>query len=305
MLFSILKEGRGRGNWGHAGIPGHRGGSAPSSSVSGGPLPPVPSSEKASVGTSKKGFLNISKIEESHPNLHENLGSSLKIEVSEISENVKNHLDDLEKVPGHVLKEVSDFGVTTHLGDTAMPDLDTKQDSKGVKVRGWNGETWDNVAGAFDSKKKMVLAGKGLHDCSSLVLHEFGHALDEKRKIAETDKEFDSIHKKLHRDKKLDSYFKQGGPGGLAGKEELFAEGFALYHKDKASLKTQYGDRIVKFFDNEMSPTPQPRTVIVKKPVVKKVDIWGTSGSFRGQGKRTAIDDILDSSGSFGYGGKY
>lgn len=97
----------------------------------------------------------------------------------------------------------------------------------GQAPRGWPpGVTWDDIPGTFEPSKRYLLLGGGEHGSISLGLHETGHAINFLLGI-NNGAELIEHHVRLY-DKFTDPYFRQGGPGGFAGRDEMFAESVAF-----------------------------------------------------------------------------
>jgi len=52
----------------------------------------------------------------------------------------------------------------------------------------------------------------------------------------------------------LDTYLSQGGPGGAAGKSEMFAEGFAELMVDRAAAVKRFDEEFIKFIEEMIKP---------------------------------------------------
>lgn len=149
----------------------------------------------------------------------------------------KKHLRELELIPNHIGSELASKGVKWFIGAKSVPNLDGMGYLKDIQPRGWPaGSTWNEVAGAYNSTNNYVLAGQGNTGSTSLLLHETGHAIGEKIHIGSgtgtklnNSQPLKSHHSRLYNNGRLTDYFKQGGPGGEAGRQELLAEGFAHY----------------------------------------------------------------------------
>lgn len=135
------------------------------------------------------------------------------------------HFRDLQRIPVPLLEQLVAAGVTWQVGDRPLPEFDGFEDLWGQQPRGWSeGSTWNDVAGGYDGGQNVVAAGTGEHGSASLLLHETGHAVGQALGFQDAP-EMREHHKRLY--DKLDPYEQQGGPGGRAGRQELFAESFA------------------------------------------------------------------------------
>lgn len=92
--------------------------------------------------------------------------------------------------------------------------------------RGHENKKWSEIAGCYDPVSKIVYAGAGSDPDGSLILHELGHGVADLFDLNNSS-ELVNTHVRLF--DKLEDYYQQGGPGGVAGCEELFAEAFSLY----------------------------------------------------------------------------
>lgn len=158
----------------------------------------------------------------------------------------KQALEDLSLVPEGTLLAMRYKGVGVHVGDRSLTELDSNGPLKGVQPRGWPpGATWDKVGGVYNPGCKCVTAaGKGQSGSISTVLHELGHAIHRTNGLTSSQQEkLTSIHKKVF--KKLPNYLQQGGPGGEAGIEEMWAEGFAHVIKDPKTAKGFYSQEFI------------------------------------------------------------
>lgn len=137
------------------------------------------------------------------------------------------HIDHLAKVPDHIAAALAAKGVKVDVHDG--PLTKSVPGMKGVVPRGWgrSGRTWDSVPGGYVTNTKTVVAGdSGSHGSESLLLHEYGHAVGDVMGHDDSSM-LVSQHAALY--DRLPTYLKQGGPGAVAGRQELFAEGFAHY----------------------------------------------------------------------------
>lgn len=191
------------------------------------------------------------KTPEQHANsLKAKLGSSLNVR-NDGTELVQTHVADLDVVPPGLTRAVAAKGVVVHIGDAPMTELNGNLDLKGQSPRGWPpGKTWDDVPGGFNPAYNSVAAGKGDHGCASLALHEYGHAIGYHFGI-DYSPEWQSIHASVH--DALPPYLQQGGPGGFAGRQELWAESFAVHQKHGGNVAEKvFGKPVRDFVDRFM-----------------------------------------------------
>lgn len=226
---------------GDGGGDGAGGGSGSSGDVEGS----IPAGGDA--GVSGSGSKTPKTPEEHFASVKAKLGSSLNVR-DEGTEIVRQHISDLDAVSSGVSKAVADKGVTVHLGNSPMTELNGNTDMKGQSPRGWPpGVTWDEVPGAFNPAHNAVSAGKGAHGSASVVLHEYGHAIGHNFGI-DSSPEWQSIHASVHNN--LSPYLQQGGPGGFAGRQELWAESFAVHQKHGADVAEKaFGKPVRDFID--------------------------------------------------------
>jgi hypothetical protein len=141
----------------------------------------------------------------------------------------RRNIAEMSRHIDHV-KKLAAMGVKLYTGDENVPNLDDLKHLLGKTPRGWpDGSTWDMVPGVMyaDGDDVRVVAGGGTNYKShSLFWHEAGHAIGYKTKGDEA-AEFIQIHKDLF--STLTSYLQQDGPGGKAGRDELFAEAVAAW----------------------------------------------------------------------------
>ena len=161
---------------------------------------------------------------------------------------VRQHVADLDSIPSGLASAAAAKGVTVHLGDSPMTELNGNADMKGITPRGWPPDvTWDTVPGSFNTFHNAVSAGKGRHGSVSLALHEYGHAVGHNFGI-DSSSEWAAIHASSH--DSLDPYLQQGGPGGFAGRQEFWAESFATHQKYGAeAAEKAYGRPAREFID--------------------------------------------------------
>lgn len=166
----------------------------------------------------------------------------------------QRHLDEYAQIPANVRKALQNAGTKVHIGDKPVPELDDLGHLRRVQPRGYGpDQTWMDAAGAYSPGHNVAVAGDTAngHGSASLVGHEVGHALD--RAIApgpaaqasDLSPEFDAHHRRLY--PRLQTYYAQGGPGGQAGKSELFAEAFGQILADEARARRRWDDPFVDY----------------------------------------------------------
>ncbi|MEW5851024.1 MAG: hypothetical protein AB2A00_19715 [Myxococcota bacterium] len=158
---------------------------------------------------------------------------------------------ELQRLPAGALLELARKGFNVVVCRGSVTDHLTHL--RGVQPRGWPpGATWDGVPGCCDVERKEVVVatqpggphGRHLpdtgnaHGSESLLIHETGHALDfgsGGTKCSAQDANFvaayQADHANLHH---FSSYLVQPGD---AGREETFAETFAMFLRDPDEMQ--------------------------------------------------------------------
>lgn len=159
------------------------------------------------------------------------------------------HLEHLGSLPEKFVKCMREKGIKIKIGYKDMLGLSEDERFRNQGPNGWSGrrKDWSKIPGVWDQRNKTVYAGKGSHGSSSLVLHEFGHGVVD---LLGLDNSSDLIeaHKRLH--PKLCLYLQRDGPGGYAGRKELFAEGFADYFRlSKNKFIKRYDEKFYLFIE--------------------------------------------------------
>jgi SPP1 gp7 family putative phage head morphogenesis protein len=167
-----------------------------------------------------------------------------------MSDEVQGHLHDIDLLPVSLQERLVTSGLKRiDLGTGTVPSFEGMEYLKGVHPRGWGEMIWDDVPGVYDdsvAEKRVIAGGSAPHGSASLVLHETGHAVGDL--LGYNDSEaLIGHHKRLF--DKLSGYFQQDGPGGIAGREELFAEGVAKVTKYRESALEKFGEEFVKWIE--------------------------------------------------------
>ena len=196
----------------------------------------------------------LSGVVKDHPRL-ERLGARLHVQDA-TTPVVQQHLQDLNLLPDATLERLRQTGVEVHVGDVRAPNLDQLLDLADKHPRGWpKGRTWSDAPGGYFPNRGMsgrgvVAAGRGDHGSSSLLLHESAHALDDFERLS-ADPAFRDLHEQAF--DRLPSYLRQGGPRGVAGAQELWAEGLAIYFKRGPKAAEQaFGAPFVNFLEDQL-----------------------------------------------------
>ena len=174
---------------------------------------------------------------------------------------VMEHLRALEQYPPRLYELLRERGVEVYIGRGGVPGLDDLGELRGVRPRGWDeGDTWDQVGGAYFQPRGIVAVGtaEGASASGSAALHEIAHAVgfrlgfqgeDGTIVAIHDDPEFVELHRALHEAGRLDPYLAQGGPGGEAGRQELFAEGISTFYARGPDKVTElWGGDLTAYF---------------------------------------------------------
>jgi hypothetical protein len=115
------------------------------------------------------------------------------------------------------------------IGSRKLTDMDGMTRMSGVRPRGWpEGKTWE-IAGGAGGASSCVVSVSGESGSYSTIRHELGHVIGG-RLIVDAKKLDDNPELILHHKRlfpKLSAYFRQEGPGGHAGRQEMLAESIA------------------------------------------------------------------------------
>lgn len=162
------------------------------------------------------------------------------------TELIAKHLRDLDKLPVQVATALQDEGTKWYIGgDVSITGLDHNQFLQGVRPRGWSeGSTWDSVGGCYGDGE--VCAGASRGGSVAVVLHETGHAIGDKLGWDDSP-ELRDHHVRLF--DRLGPYFRQGGPGGTAGRQELLAEGVAQVLTSRTDAVKAYDEAYVSWLE--------------------------------------------------------
>jgi hypothetical protein len=113
------------------------------------------------------------------------------------------------------------------IGSRDVTSMDGMSKLAGLSPRGYSaGQTWKDVAGLADNRDVVVNAALARN---ATPIHEMGHTIARRCKLDGVTLEMSEALREHHRRlyPKLPAYFQQGGPGGAAGADEMFAESFA------------------------------------------------------------------------------
>ena len=183
--------------------------------------------------------------------VRDKFGESVQVS-NDSSPAVQTHIADLDRVPPDVARAAAAAGVTVQVADGPVPTFAGMEHHAGRRPRGWPpGTTWDEVGGAYDPSRRVVIAGAGQHNSTSLVLHEYGHAIGFASGAHDTE-EWSGIHRDTF--PRLDPYSQQGGPGSAVGRQELWAEAYAVHTRHgPAETERRYGPRVRSYVEREVS----------------------------------------------------
>lgn len=161
---------------------------------------------------------------------------------------ILRHMTGFRPVVWRTLLEVGLQHV--YVSNRAVPYMDDMGFLHGVAPRGWPpGATWDTIPGTYNPERHFLLCGGGGHGSVSLLGHEGGHAINFLLGIRDTEALI-AHHKRLYH-KLDDAYYRQDGPGGFAGRDEMFAESVAtrITHRRGHSVRV-YDERYVAWLDD-------------------------------------------------------
>lgn len=159
------------------------------------------------------------------------------------------HIAHYRMIPDVLRTAVEAEGVKVYISnDKTLPGIDDQGKMAGVQPRGWpKGMTWDIVPGAYSVRDRYVIAGSGAHGSSSVLLHEYGHAIGH---VLNYDNDVRLIAAHTANHKYLEPYFQQGGAGGFAGRGEMLAEAFAETIVNRNLAVLRFGQDTVDFIEN-------------------------------------------------------
>lgn len=149
--------------------------------------------------------------------------------------------DQYHRIVAAHMKENPHGGIwlgTGHLHDLGHAEWSAAR-RRDQTPRGWpESLTWDDASGVYSIKFRALLVGHTQYSREDTASHEFGHALDDALGRPSQGPVFSQFHAKVLRHIQNTSpisaeYCAQ--PGG-AGKQELFAEGFAWYNRTMQNL---------------------------------------------------------------------
>jgi len=188
------------------------------------------------------------ELQQAYPNLVTALGSVLRVD--DYNEpKIQRWVRHLAQIPSALHTRLVQAGLTEiHLGNCGVPDLDNLGHLRDITPRGWAaGSSWDQVEGCYDSDTKIIVAGNALGGSNSRILHEYGHAVGD---LLGHDHDHELIAAHIRCYSRLSPYYKQGGAGALAGREEMFAESFAEYFIfSRAEIERRYDAQYVTFLE--------------------------------------------------------
>lgn len=194
-------------------------------------------------------------------------GDRLTIEAPLDDADVLRHLEGLRLLPEHVVEELVRHDVKVVIGNKAVPHLDKMSHLRGQSAGGGYGEhmTWEDVGACYEHFDRQMILGRSPwarsddHEFFDTAVHEAGHALDHVRGLKDPskgryadllpsryDRDFDRLHRENY--DRLPTYLQQGGPGGIEGKSETWAEGISATLSNERRARELYGDELIDFF---------------------------------------------------------
>jgi len=167
------------------------------------------------------------------PNVYKVFGDTLHVQDLDNPE-VRRNLEHLNLLDGHTLGRLKDYGTDIWVQGTAIPGFDGYGYLSNQAPYGWEGSgyTWMNVGGMYDTANKKLLLGTGIHGCSSLALHEAGHAYDVALGNWSAREEYTQLYEQ-HKGEIHNPYYLQPYGRGAA---EVFAETFSISVLGKAGI---------------------------------------------------------------------
>lgn len=194
-------------------------------------------------------YLAILEVRRASNELAKISSDRLSVIIESDGEISQKHLRDYNLIPLDLRNVVEGRGVKVYINnDKAMPYIDEQQAFRGVRPRGWpDGMTWDDVAGAYNSEDRYVIAGDGKSGSISLILHEYGHSIGHVLQY-DNDTRLIELHRQQYN--RLADYYRQDGPGGPIGRKEFLAESFAHALIDRVEAANLYGQDMVDFIEN-------------------------------------------------------
>lgn len=175
-------------------------------------------------------------------------GSALEIRDIE-SHVVQEHLADLALVPEGLVKKLISKGFKMKLADTDVMDM-TDSGFVYQPPRGWDQSNFRGVNGVYHPRKRLAYLGGHCEGSVSMPLHEVGHAVGNLFRL-DNKRELKQAHRRLY--PRLDAYFQQDGPGGFSGRQEMFAQAFAVFLANpKDDFIRRYDEGLYLFLSREL-----------------------------------------------------
>ena len=160
------------------------------------------------------------------------------------------NLRALLRVPLPLLRRLKEAGVLIFISARPVPENADLGSMRGVKARGHGAETWDQIEGTYVPDRKFIVAGgvPGMDALSGSSLpHELGHAVAHSLGYLNS-RALIEAHQRVFG--QLPAYERQGGPGGEAGRDEMYAETVGVLiagSRGKAVRRTD--ERFVKWLE--------------------------------------------------------
>lgn len=170
----------------------------------------------------------------------------------------REHIEDLSLIPANAIKRTTREGVSMIVFSGSAADAIPSIANE--RPRGWTeGKTWKDVGGIYDPASKTAIAGSvfgghrsGAASDHSTAIHEYGHAMGD---VLGYDNHPDLIAAHIRLYGKLEPYLQQNGPGGFAGRQEMFAEGCVTYLKQGAEgCSKRFDPQFASFMTNVFFP---------------------------------------------------
>ncbi len=166
--------------------------------------------------------------QETFDQIMKKFGDSITITEAE-DHRVKKSLKELNMLPENLVSFLKEEGLKVRVGIGNVNHLSDNAFSKNHdSPRGYPKlfGGWNHVGGVFDPTSSTVFVGGTISGSKSTALHEYGHGVGELLRV-NFSQQLAMAHQRFF--DRLESYYKQEGQGGYAGKQELLAESFAEY----------------------------------------------------------------------------
>jgi hypothetical protein len=163
---------------------------------------------------------------------------------------VQAQVGELAHLEPQVAQGLVDAGVKIHVGPGPSTDLDEMWHLSDERARGWGNTYLDKVGGFYSpTSRSVIVSATAPSSTSGLMAHEVGHAIGDVYKIDSHPELADHHHRVYNQ---VRSYFKQGGKGSFAGKQELWAEGVSAVLRNR--MEGEFDRRVVQKGQKDTGP---------------------------------------------------